>query len=140
MKIDNRGGFMKYTYRCVFTYDENEKVWFASFPDWDGHIVGCTYGKTWRQALYMADDLLNLMCFHYEMEHRNMPVYGEGHLPCGKFYIKDITADTKAYEKIIKRAQAGRLRFRMGEKARERYWYHKPPYSPEDEGLQVQEG
>ena len=126
----------KYKYPCIFHKDKETKGWWAEFPDWHNTIFGVTDGQTWQQVLFMADDLLNLMCLDLEEEGREFPVpdsYDKAKFPLeGKDVIRYITADTDKYRIAIK--QFKRVgRYRMTERARERYWYHKPPFSPEEE-------
>ena len=121
----------KYKYPCAFWYDKNDKCWYAEFPDWQEDVVGCTYGKTWHQVLYMADDLLNLMCYGHEEDKKKFPV-AHKYKSTKERYYKDVEADTDKYRKVIAFANNRHYRFRMAEKAREKYWYHKPPFDPED--------
>lgn len=123
----------KYTYPCFFTRDEEYGGWTAEFPDWQGKVVGCTCGKSWQQVLYMADDLLNLMCMDCEDDNESFPSVVEHDVPEGTI-IRLVSADTDKYRKeCLAFKKVGR--WRMAEKARRRYWYSKGPQSPEDENV-----
>ena len=121
----------KYTYPCFFTRDEEYGGWTAEFPDWQGKVVGCTCGKSWQQVLYMADDLLNLMCMDCEDDNESFPSVVEHNVPEGTI-IRLVSADTDKYRKECE-LYKNVGRWRMAEKARRRYWYSKGSQSPENE-------
>ena len=117
-----------YRYPCIFTPSENG--WTAEFPDWES-FTGVTCGHTWQHARYMAKDLLNIMCLVTEEDGRPFPDATKSIVTSG--IVRMIEADTEWYRHEIE--QAHRVgRFRMAERARERYVYHKGAQCPEEEG------
>lgn len=118
-----------YKYSCVFTKDKSG-CWEAEFPDWVETMGGRTCGKNWQHILYMAQDLLNLMCLTAEEDH--IPFPEPSHCPIEEGNIvRMVEADTVEYAKAVALyAKVGR--FRMAERARERYLYHKGPQQPEE--------
>ena len=119
----------KYKYPCVFVEVNGE--WMADFPDWHKTIIGFTNGKTWPQVKYMAEDLLNLMCLTAEEDNIPFPKPSENIIGAGSV-VRMIEADTDEYAKAVEQcARVGR--YRMAERARERYWYHRPPLTPEED-------
>ena len=125
----------KYKYPCVFTYDKEYGGWTAEFPDWQERVVGCTCGNNWQHVKYMAEDLLNLMCMDCEDDKLPLPKVSnleESVSDKGRKCVRYVEADTNKYRKEVQQYQrVGR--FRMAEKARERYKYCKGPQSPEEE-------
>ena len=125
----------KYEYPCYFIRDEEYGGWTAEFPDWQGQVVGCTCGKSWQQVLYMAEDLLNLMCMDCEDDKIPFPAIQKRDFPAG-IVVRMISADTDKYRKeCIAFKKVGR--WRMAEKARKRYWYPKGPQSPEEDSFVI---
>lgn len=112
---------MKFKYPCAFNWIKKEKIWIAEFPDWMDTINALTYGKSWGQVMYMANDLLNMICLITEEDNLPFPK------PCSTSWVgvvHMIDADTEKYAKAVE--QYKRVgRYRMAERARERYWYHK---------------
>lgn len=110
----------KYTYPAVF-HKEEEGYW-VEFPDWKSFYVGGTFGVGYKEALYMAEDLLGLMCYYQEKDNLPFPA------PCEPVQLKDncsivyINADTEEYGKLMKQAKRVK-RFRTLYNARKKYWW-----------------
>lgn len=59
----------RYSYPCVITYDEHDKVYYVNFPD----LEDCfTDGNSMEEALYNAQDVLGLVL--YTKEENNMDI------------------------------------------------------------------
>lgn len=118
----------KYQYPAIFHKDKECGYW-VEFPDWEKVNVGAfTDGKNYKQARYMAEDLLGLLCWDHETDHKVFPEpskpedhFAVSYLP-GNF-IKMISADTHAYNQIMKFINNRHLhyRYRQINKAIERY-------------------
>ena len=115
----------KYSYPCVFTYDKEYHGWTAMFPDWQEFVVGSTCGRTWRQAVFMAHDLLGLMCMDREDDGKLLP------LPSPKNTVSNgivrmIDADSNAYRDMMQTIHKRKspYRYRMVETAWKRYIYN----------------
>lgn len=86
----------RYAYPAIFT-PENNGCYSVDFPDIDGCY---TCGDNLSDAIYMAEDALALMLYHYEVEDLPLPVIsGEYELKDGEF-INYIRCDTLEYQKM----------------------------------------
>lgn len=85
-----------YVYPAIFTPEENGQ-YSVVFPD----IEGCyTSGDSLSDAIFMAEDALALMLYHYEAEGKDIPPMSSHHdLSDGEF-INFICCDTLEYQKI----------------------------------------
>lgn len=98
----------KYIYPAIFHADQETGGYFVEFPDWVKVNIGAyTDGKNYVQARFMAEDLLGLLCWNQELEHKECPppsnpkdLFIEGHMS-GNF-VEIINTDTDAYGRIIK--------------------------------------
>ena len=118
----------KYNYPAIFHADKQTGGYWVEFPDWIKANVGAyTDGKHYAQARYMAEDLLGMICYYQELDKKEMPTVTEP--PYNKFELKSndfieiIDADTEEYAKVMARIKKGRWRWRLLERARERYLY-----------------
>ena len=119
----------KYQYPAIFHADKETDGYWIEFPDWNKANIGAyTDGKNYAQARYMAEDLLGMLCYYQELDKKEMPptskaedYFSIGHLP-GNF-IEIIEADTEEYGKVMARVKKGRWRWRLLERARQRYVY-----------------
>ena len=123
----------KYRYPCIFNWDKDDKVWLATFPDWEEEMGGMTHGRTWAQAKIMAKDLLNLMCLTAEEDDMEIPTASASVSLADKESVcRFVEADTEVYAKAIE--QFKRFgRFRMREQASWRYLYRRGPQTPADD-------
>lgn len=116
-----------YSYPCVFM--KEEKGYSACFPDWEKRFGGWTDGESWPQALYMAEDLLNIMCYYTEEDGVDFPEPTDINSLQG--IVRMINANTEEYGKAVKLTRQHGFRWRLAEKARKRYLYPKMPQTPE---------
>lgn len=61
----------KYVYPAIFSWNEDDKVYYVTFPDADNWF---TDGGTVAEAMENATDVLNLMLLHLEKEHRTSEI------------------------------------------------------------------
>ena len=90
---------MKYEYPAVISYDFRDKVYYVDFPD----MSNCfTDGKTLREALDNAEDVLNLMLLDAETQGLEIPQASEmGSIDLGAGEIAALVkADTDLYSRI----------------------------------------
>lgn len=113
----------KHSYLAVFRSCKEGGYW-VEFPDWnDGPICGATDGRDEEEAIFMATDLLNLMC--WECEHSNLKFPEKKEFVLDKnetakhIFTQCIFADTEKYDITMQRIQKGKYRFRQIRKARE---------------------
>ena len=86
----------RYAYPAIFT-PENNGCYSVDFPDIDGCY---TCGDNLSDAIYMAEDALALMLYHYEVEDLPLPVIsGEYELKDDEF-VNYIRCDTLEYQKM----------------------------------------
>jgi predicted RNase H-like HicB family nuclease len=89
---------MKYTYTAVFTPEENG-AYSVSFPD----LPGCyTSGGDMADAVYMAQDVLNLTLYDLEQDKKPIP---KASLPrdiavTGEQFISVVAVDTDTYRRF----------------------------------------
>ena len=119
----------KYSYPAIFHADKETGGYWVEFPDWSKvNYCACTDGENYKQARYMAEDLLGLICWDQENEHKECPPSGKledyfeiGSLPGNSVIM--IEADTDAYRQIMRfndnRSQ--HYRYQQIRKAVERY-------------------
>lgn len=117
----------EYSYPCVFL--KEDKGWSACFPDWEERFGGWTCGDTWPQVMYMADDLLNLMCYYTKEDGIDFPEPTDISTLNG--IVRMIKANTEEYGKLLKKVRKHGFRWRMAENARKRYMYPRMPQTPE---------
>ena len=120
----------KYRYPAIFHKDKECGYW-VEFPDWcKAHIGAVTDGKNYAQARHMAEDLLGLLCWDQELDHKECPPANEHQVYLPELepgdFIELIDADTEAYAKVMAHVKKGRWRWRMLERARKRYIYNQP--------------
>ena len=61
---------MKYAYPAIFTFDENDNIYYVNFPD----IKNCyTDGKNLPEAIEKAEDVLPLMLCQIEDDGEDLP-------------------------------------------------------------------
>ena len=92
----------KYIFPAVFTWSDEDKTYYVTFPD----VEGCfTDGATVTEAMENADDVLNLMIHHMETTGMDIPkATALEDVPApGKGFVNLIMADTVAYQEIIDR-------------------------------------
>ena len=119
----------KYAYPAIFHADKQTGGYWVEFPDWIKVKIGAyTDGKNYAQARYMAEDLLGLLCSFQEDENKKLPPAGKpedyfeiGHMP-GNF-VEIIETDVEEYNKRVARIKEDRRRWRMEERARDKYLY-----------------
>lgn len=61
----------KYVYPAVFSWNEEDKTYYVSFPDAANWF---TDGRTVEEAMENAADVLNLMLLHLEEGHREKEI------------------------------------------------------------------
>lgn len=62
---------MKYAYPAIFTFNQEDKVYYVRFPD----IKNCfTDGKTLVEALEMSEDALTVILCQMEDDNAQIPV------------------------------------------------------------------
>ena len=121
---------MKYKYPCIFT-KEKEGGYNACFPDWEKEFGGYTCGDNWPHVIYMANDLLGLMCYYTEKDKNPFPPATAEKDLSG--IVRIIEADTEEYGKFFDKKHRHGLRWRLSEKARRRYLYPTMPQTPDEE-------
>jgi predicted RNase H-like HicB family nuclease len=89
---------MKYTYTAVFTPEENG-AYSVLFPDLPGC---CTSGDDMADAVYMAQDVLNLTLYDLEQDKKPIP---KANMPkdiavAGEQFISVIAVDTETYRRF----------------------------------------
>ena len=89
----------KYVYPALFSWSENDNVYYVSFPDAANWF---TAGVTVEEAMENATDVLNLMLLHLEEEHRESDIPHPSSInDISKNNPRDIVtlvaADTEAY-------------------------------------------
>lgn len=114
----------KHSYLAIFRECKEGGYW-AEFPDWkNGPIFGATDGKDKEEAMWMATDLLNLMC--WEVEHSKTMQFPEKKASfetvmekeSGQFFMLYILADTEKYDIIMEMVKNKRYRLCQIRKAR----------------------
>ena len=92
----------KYIFPAVFTWSDEDKTYYVTFPDVDGCF---TDGATVTEAMENADDVLNLMIHHMETTGMDIPkATALEDVPApGKGFVNLIMADTVAYQEVIDR-------------------------------------
>lgn len=116
----------KYTYPAIFHKDKETSGYWIEFPDWNKVGAGAyTDGKNYAQARYMAEDLLNLFCWEFELDCKKMPPASNviDFIVKSPNFVELIDADTEEYAKMIRRCRKDRRRWRMEERAREKFLY-----------------
>ena len=89
---------MKYAYTAVFTPEENG-LFSVSFPD----LQGCyTCGDDMSDAVYMAQDVLNLTLYDLEQDERPIPKASKPQdiKTSGEQFTSVIAVDTDAYRRF----------------------------------------
>ena len=89
---------MKYTYTAVFTPEENG-LYSVTFPD----LQGCyTSGDDMSDAIYMAQDVLNLTLYDLEQEKRPIPKASKPQdiKTTSNQFTSVIAVDTDAYRRF----------------------------------------
>jgi len=89
---------MKYAYTAVFTPEENG-LFSVNFPD----LVGCyTSGDNIADAVYMAQDVLNLTLYDLEEDKKPIPTASKPQDIKfeGEEFISVITVDTDVYRRF----------------------------------------
>ena len=126
----------KYQYPAIFHFDKECGYW-VEFPDWEKVNIGATTdGKHYAQALYMAEDLLGMLCYYQELDRLPFPeassceAYAERIRGNIHDFIQLIDADTKVYAKEMEHVKKERRRWHTLEKARDRYLYPRMPKAP----------
>ena len=86
---------MKYTYAAVFTPEENGLV-SVSFPDLDGCY---TSGDDIADAVFMAQDALNLTLYDLEQDKKPIPKASKPQdiIVTGEQFISVIAVDTEIH-------------------------------------------
>lgn len=89
---------MKYAYTAIFTPEENG-LYSVSFPD----LKGCyTSGDDMVNAVYMAQDVLNLTLYDLEQDNKSIPKASKPHeiSISGEQFTSLIAVDTDAYRRF----------------------------------------
>lgn len=88
---------MKYVYPAIFTPEDSG--YSVVFPDIDGCY---TCGDDLADAMYMAEDALALMLYHYEQEKRSIPQATNVHevASSGDEFVSLVACDTLEYQKM----------------------------------------
>lgn len=90
----------KYIFPAVFTWDNENKTYYVTFPDFENCF---TDGDTMAEAIENADDVLNLML--YDMKDEDIPKatdIADVKRPEAGF-VNYVMVDTVAYKEIIER-------------------------------------
>ena len=98
---------MKYEYPAIFILLDDEGVG-VEFPDSAGTV---TQGKDMKEALALAEDVLNVMLKGHEDRGEKVPTpssLGDLHLEKGTF-TAIIHADTDAYREMLKKQEQSKL-------------------------------
>ena len=92
----------KYIFPVVFTWNENDKTYYVTFPDLDNCF---TDGTTMPEAMENASDVLNLMLCDMEATGAAIPkATNAEEVPAPeKGFVNLIMADTAAYQEVINR-------------------------------------
>ncbi len=140
---------MQYKFPCVFVkckdrYSDKPKrereVYTAQFPDWEKTMTAMTDGHTWAEVMYMATDLINLMCCYHEDEHKPIPEqkFSKKDIETKRkepnTYIFYVKADTEKYRELVEKINKSKhgRRWLNAEKARNKYLYPRMTQSPEE--------
>ena len=113
----------KYVYPALVQKDP-ECGYTVEFPDWKEQFGGMTHGRDWDEAMYMGDDLLNLMCMCTEDDKKEFPVRSMDLTEQPGQYLTLFCADTNYYRKLCAYNKKRRLRWRMeirAQKKRRKY-------------------
>ena len=89
---------MKYTYTAIFTPEENGQ-YSVEFPD----LQGCyTCGDNVSDAIYMAQDVLNLTLYDLEQDKKPIPkaTSPQEILTTGEQFTSVIAVDTDTYRRF----------------------------------------
>ena len=95
---------MIYVFPAVFEYNEEDEAFEVDFPD----IEGCfTCGYTVKEAVEMAEDVLNLVLWDKEYNGEDIPIPSDIkdlRKPIHeKGFLSYILADTEAYSAVMVR-------------------------------------
>ncbi len=93
---------MKYTYPAIFEYDAVEKAYTVKIPDVPGCVTG---GWSLYEALYMAEDALNLMLWTMEYDGDVIPEPSDIEtIPKPEHgFVQYVRADTESYTDVMRR-------------------------------------
>ena len=89
---------MKYAYTAVFTPEKNG-LFSVNFPD----LQGCyTSGDNMADAVYMAQDVLNLTLYDLEQDNKPIPEASKPHgiKVTGEQFTSVIAVDTETYRRF----------------------------------------
>ena len=89
---------MKYAYTAIFTPEENG-LYSVSFPD----LQGCyTCGDDMTDAIYMAQDVLNLTLYDMEQDKKVIPIASRPNdiKTTGEQFTSVIVVDTDTYRRF----------------------------------------
>ncbi|WP_294159784.1 type II toxin-antitoxin system HicB family antitoxin [uncultured Selenomonas sp.] len=97
----------KYVYPAIFSWSEDDHVYYVTFPDAANWF---TDGSTVEEAMENATDVLNLMLLHLEEEHREdeIPVpsrINDLHKASADDIVTLVAADTEAYAEQLARSE-----------------------------------
>ena len=93
---------MIYIYPAEFTYIPDEGYYDVKFPD----IKGCfTFGETLKEAVEMADDVLNLCLWSKEYNGEDIPMPSDINALTKpeQGFLSYILADTEKYSAVMVR-------------------------------------
>ena len=98
---------MKYAYTAIFTPEENG-LYSVSFPD----LPGCyTSGDNMSDAVYMAQDVLNLTLYDLEHDNKSIPKASKPQdisTSCEQF-TSVIAVDTDTYRRFYENKSVKKL-------------------------------
>lgn len=71
----------RYSYPCIITYNEDDKIFYVDFPDFDCCF---TDGEDLEEALLNARDVLGLVLYEFEEKGLDIPEAAKGFIKTEK--------------------------------------------------------
>lgn len=101
---------MRYVFPAVITWNNEDKAYYVDFPDTKGYFGCYTDGETLYEALYNAEDVLNLMLWDANEDGYSIPTPSDIRdikAPEGAI-VTLVKADTEAYAKMMAERKAAK--------------------------------
>lgn len=106
---------MQRFYKFPATFLKEENGYTVEFPNFFPYCCASTCGRTEEEAIWMAQDLLGILC--EQMEEEGWKIEPDLSVANLGIPVKNITVDMKRYRFILKKVRQGRYRRRMTWKA-----------------------